>query len=47
MRSGFEVSEPPSEDSFVESWTASDGPWSPYKDIVIGWERAIEACPQT
>lgn len=45
VAAGFEVSEPPSEDAFVESYYLA-GSWDPYRDIVIGWERAIEACPQ-
>lgn len=45
IAAGFEVSEPQSEDAFVESYY-SGGAWNPYNDILIGFERAIEECPQ-
>lgn len=41
---GFDVSEPPSEDAFVDSWAA--GPWSPFSEIEMGLERALDECPQ-
>lgn len=46
---GYPVSEPPSEDVFVDSW--STGPWSPYADIVDAltpdeWDEANRECPQ-
>lgn len=40
---GFYVSEPPSEDVFVESWAT--GPWSPY-DGIGDLDRALDGCPQ-
>lgn len=47
---GYSISEPPSEDAFVESWTT--GPWSPFNDVVEvvtteEWERINDACPQS
>jgi len=46
IAAGFEVSEPQSEDAFVESYT-SGGSWDPYRDIdTASLDRAIEACPQ-
>lgn len=45
IAAGFDVSEPQSVDAFVETYY-SGGSWSPYQDIEIGFERAIEECPQ-
>jgi len=46
IAAGFEVSEPQSEDAFVEGYT-SGGSWDPYRDIdTASFDRAIEACPQ-
>lgn len=45
IAAGFAVSDPPSEDAFVDSWPTEA--WSPYLDIDQGFERAIEECPQT
>ncbi len=45
---GYDISEPPSEDAFVESYDT--GPWSPYLDIPdvseTEWERLNRECPQ-
>lgn len=49
MDLGYTISEPPSQDAFVESW--STGPWSPYNDVVDqasegDWEELNRKCPQ-
>lgn len=45
---GYEISEPPSEDAFVESYLT--GPWHPYSDVgdvsEAEWERLNRECPQ-
>lgn len=45
---GYEISDPPSEDAFVESYTT--GPWHPYSDVPdvseAEWERLNRECPQ-
>lgn len=50
MDLGYSISEPPSADAFVESW--STGPWSPFNEVVdiVGpeeWGRINEECPQS
>lgn len=47
---GYAISEPPSEDAFVESW--STGPWSPHNEIVDivsqqEWDEVNTECPQS
>lgn len=47
---GYSISDPPSEDAFVESWTT--GPWSPFNEVVEvvspeEWARINEECPQS
>jgi len=47
---GYSISEPPSEEAFLESWAT--GPWSPYNDVVDSvsseqWEEINAACPQS
>jgi hypothetical protein len=49
MELGYAISEPPSEDVFVETWAS--GGWSPYDDIVNvrqeTWDDLNRRCPQT
>jgi len=44
---GYTVSEPPSLDTFVESWAS--GPWSPYENVSpgAGWDAIQMKCPQS
>jgi hypothetical protein len=47
---GYAISEPPSVDTFIESWAT--GPWSPYLEVADmttqqEWQEANDKCPQT
>lgn len=46
---GYSISEPPSEEVFVETW--STGPWSPYAEVIDvanseEWVELNQECPQ-
>lgn len=53
MGLGYEISQPPDENTFVRTWLNAEGlttdaPWSPYNDLpdAANWEAANRACPQ-
>lgn len=48
---GYETSDPPSVQVWVDSYRAGEAPWSPFTDIVPNvspeeWDRIQRACPQ-